>query len=522
MRTCGGPGAWRADVGRRSVVLAVFASLATFAGCSVGPDYVRPEAVPQMPESFAGASDVWKPAVPADATPRGAWWELFGDPELDRLEAEAAEGSQRLKAATARFAQARASADVARSGLYPRIGVGAAATRQHDSAERPLNTTGEAAGKSFTYPNFVVPFDLSWEPDLWGRVRRQVEAASAREEAEAADGESVRLALTAEVAADYFALRALDAERRFLLASVAGYERGLELARSRRAAGLVPDLDVAQAETALRTAEALLPPNALARSRFEHALAVLTGRAAPLFHVPEGSLAGEPPLVPAGLPSELLERRPDVAAAERRMAAANASVGLAQAAFYPSLRLGAVGGTQSIESGTLFSAPSRFWALGASLTAPLFQGGQLRANLRVSQAAWDEAVARYREVVLVAFAEVEDNLAAQRLLADEHERLAVAAAAARRQADIARSRYEHGLASYLPVVTAETLLFERERAVVRSRGQRAAAAVALVKSLGGAIPPTEGASAPASPGPSATSTPSTPRSETGARVHEER
>lgn len=472
---------------RRTSILLVFSVMA---GCTVGPDYVRPEVTTIMPETFAGASDVWKLAVPRDQIPRGAWWEVFSDPELDRLEAEAVEGSQRLKAAVAKFAQARAAADVARSGLFPRIGAGAVATRQHDSANRPLNSTGEAAGKGFTYPSFTVPFDLSWEPDLWGRVRRQVESSRAREEAEAAEIESVWLALTAELAADYFALRSLDDERQLLLQSVEAYRRALELVRSRRGAGLVSDLDVAQADTALRTAEALLPPNALARTRFEHAIAVLTGQPAPLFRLPEGPVPPEPPVLPPGLPSGLLERRPDVAAAERRMAAANAGIGVAEAAFYPSLRLGALGGTQSIDSSSLFSAPSRLWALGASPALPLFQGGQLRANVRATRAAWDETVARYRDTVLVAFAEVEDNLAAQRLLADEYERLVVASTSARKQAEIARTRYEHGLVSYLPVVTAETLAFERDRAVVRSRGQRSTAAVALIKSLGGGwVPP---------------------------------
>ena len=457
---------------------------ALLAACTVGPEYVRPDAVDRMPEAFAGGG-AWKVAAPGDRQPRGEWWLVFGDPELDRLERLAVDGSQRLKAAAARFSQARAAGDVARSGLFPRIGVAASTTRQHDSAERPLSTTGVAAGRSFTYDAFTVPFDLGWELDLWGRVRRQVESAQAREEAEAADLESVRLALAAEVAADYFALRALDDERRLLTATVDGYRGALEVVKARRAAGIVSDLDVAQADTSLRSAEALLPPNALARARFEHALAVLTGQPAPVFRLAEGPPPPEPPPLPPGLPSQLLERRPDVGAAERRMAAANAGVGLAEAAFYPSLRLGAGGGTQGVEVASLFTAPSLFWALGGSLTLPLFQGGLLHANERGARAGWDEAVARYREVVLSALAEVEDGLAAQTWLAEEHLRLQAAAAAARAQASMARSRYEHGLVSYLPVVVAEAVALERDRAVVRSRGQRAAAAVALVKALGG-------------------------------------
>ena len=464
---------------------AAFLGPLLLAGCAVGPDYVRPEAAARLPEAFQEAPGHWKTAVPRDHLPRGDWWRVFEDAELDRLERLALEGSQRLRVAEARFAQARASVDVARAGLFPRIGVAATATLQHDSEERPLATTGEAAGKSFTYGNFSIPFDLGWEPDLWGRVRRQAESADARSAAEAGDLESVRLALTAEVAADYFTLRALDEERRLLLTSLEGYRQALELVQARRAAGIVSDLDVAQAETLLRAAEALLPSNALARARFEHALAALTGQPAPLFHLLAGPPPPEPPKLPAVLPSELLERRPDIGAAERRMASANAGIGVAEAAFYPSLRLGAVAGVQSIDAATLLSAPSLLWALGGFLVAPLFDGGQRQANVVIARATWDEAVARYRDVVLTAFAEVEDNLAAQRLLTEEYERLQAAAAAAHVLESIARARYQRGLASYLPVVTAQAVALERDRAVVRSRGQRATAAVALIKSLGG-------------------------------------
>jgi len=462
------------------------------AGCVVGPEYVRPEAVTEMPSAFVEPSGAWKAAEPRDEQPRGEWWLVFGDAELNRLERLALEGSQRLKTAEARFAQARASVDVAHSGLFPRIGAAATATLQHDSAERPLPTTGEAAGKGFTYANFSIPFDLSWEPDLWGRVRRQVESSTARASAEAADLEAVRLSLAAEVAADYFVLRALDDERRLLVTSVDAFRQALEMVQARRKAGLISDLDVAQADTALRSAEALLPPNALARARFEHALAALTGQPAPLFHLSAGPPPPEPPAVPAVLPSELLERRPDIGAAERRMASANASIGMAVAAFYPSLRLGGVGGVQSLDVGTLLSAPGLLWALGGFLVAPLFDGGKRQADVEIAQATWDEAVARYRDTVLLAFAEVEDNLAAQQLLAEEYERLVAAAAAAHLLESIARARYENGLVSYLPVVTAQAVALERDRAVVRSRGQRATAAVALIKSVGGTWEEPEG------------------------------
>lgn len=455
------------------------------AGCAVGPDYHRPPAVTAMPAAYAGATNEWKSATPQAHLPKGSWWEIFDDDELNRLEAQAAEANQQLQAAIASFAQARATADVARSGLFPRIGAAFAAIRQRDSANRPLSNTGEAAGQSFTYDNFVLPFDLSYELDLWGRVRRQVEAARASVQADAADLEAVRLAIAAEVAADYFTLRALDAEMAALTASIETYRRSLELTRNRRAGGLVSDLDVAQAETVLKTAEAQLPALTLTRARFEHALATLTGQPAPLFQLPVASMDSQPPVIPDELPSALLERRPDIASAEQRMAAANAGIGVAKAAFFPTVRFNGLAGFQSIDAGTLFDWPSRMWAVGPSLSLPLFDAGQRQAKLRISKALYDETVAGYRETVLRAFEEVEDNLAAQRLLASQYEQELAALASARKQLEIANNRYRSGLVTYLQVATAQNAALERERVVARLRGQRFAAAVALVKSLGG-------------------------------------
>ena len=460
-------------------------ALMLFAGCVVGPDYHRPVAVTTMPDAYAGASNEWKTATPQAHLPKGAWWEIFGDDELNRLEAMAAGANQQLQAAVARFAQARALADVARSGLFPRIGVGFSATRQRDSVNRPLATTGEPAGKSFTYDNFVLPFDLSYELDLWGRVRRQMESARATARADAADVESVRLAIAAEVAADYFTVRALDAEITALAASIEAYRKSLELTRNRRAAGLVSDLDVAQAETVLKTAEAQLPAITLTRAKFEHAVATLAGQPATMFHLPPVPLDRESPVIPPELPSSLLERRPDIAAAEQRMAAANAAIGVAKAAFFPVARFNGLAGFQSIDAGTLFDWPSRLWAVGPSVSLPLFEGGRRSAEMRRTKAAYQETVARYRDTVLRAFAEVEDNLAAQRLLADQYEQELAALASARKQLEIAQNRYRSGLVSYLHVTTAQNTVLERERAVARLRGQRFVAALALVKSLGG-------------------------------------
>jgi len=492
--------------------LAAF-TLALLAGCAVGPEYRRPPAVAAMPAAYAGATNAWKVAKPVAHVPKGPWWEIFGDAELNRLEAQAAEANQQVQVALARFAQARASADVARSGLFPRLGAGFAATRQRSSENRPNNQTGEAVGLGPTYDSFVLPFDLSYELDLWGRVRRQVESAQATIQASAADLEGIRLAITAEVAADYFTLRALDAEKTALAASIETYRKALELTRNRRAGGLISDLDVAQAETVLKTAEAQLPALTLTRARFEHALAALTGQPATLFHLPAVSFDLEIPVIPPELPSALLERRPDIAAAEQRMAAANADLGVSQAAYFPTVRFNGLAGLQSIDAGTLFNWPSRLWAVGPSLSWPLFDGGQRQAKRRVAKAAYEETVARYRQTVLTGFAEVEDNLAAQHLLARQYEQELAALASARKLLEIANHRYRSGLVTYLQVATAQSAALERERVVARLRGQRFAAAVALVKSLGGGwrgFQPDQGANAAdASPNNPQSNTPST-------------
>jgi len=453
-------------------------------GCAVGPEYQRPEAT-TIPSTYTGVSDEWKIAVPQAHLPKGNWWEIFGDPDLSRLEAEAAEANQDLKAAYARFSQARAVADVAQSGLFPRVGASFQPLEQYDSENRPV---GGKPGQ--TYDTFTLSFDLSYEFDLWGRVRRTVESAKAQVQAAADDIESVRLAVQAEVAADYFTIRALDADKALLLSSIEVYQKSLALVRNRRAGGMVSDLDVAQAETVLKNAESQLPDNALQRVKFEHALAVLTGKNASLFHLPERPLDLDLLVLPPDLPSELLERRPDIAAAERRMAAANANIGVAKAAFFPTIKFNGLAGLQSgnvgaLDVGTLFAWPSRLWAIGPSLTLPLFQGGQLSASLRQAKAAYEETVARYRQTVLNAFADVENNLAAEYLLANQYEQVEGASKAARKQLEIANNRYSAGLVTYLEVATAQNTTLGIDRSAMRLRGQQLVAAVALVKALGG-------------------------------------
>jgi multidrug efflux system outer membrane protein len=472
----------RGTHGARGLLLCAAASLMA-SGCAVGPNYRRPEAT-TVPAAYQGPPGEWKVATPSADVPKGRWWELFGDKELDRLEDEAAAANQELKAAAARFAQARALAGVAEAGLFPRVSTTPSAVRQHDSQHRPV---GGKPGK--TYDTLTIPFDASWELDLWGGVRRRIEAATAQGQASAADLQSAALAVQAEVAADYLAVRALDAELALLRSTVEVYRRSLDLMRNRRAGGVATDLDVAQAETALAAAETQIPALALQRIRFQNALAVLTGKNPSLFQLPERPLDIDPPVVPTGIPSELLERRPDVAAAERRMAAANASIGVATAAFYPTLRLSGSAGLQSGTTNNLLELPSRFWAVGPSLSLPIFDGGQLSANLRAVKASYEEAVARYRQTVLAAFGDVETNLAAELLLAEQDEQERVAVQAARKQLEISENRYRAGLVTYLQVAVSQNLALEHERASARLRGQRCAAAVAMVKSLGGTWKP---------------------------------
>lgn len=448
------------------------------AGCVVGPDYQRPEAT-QIPESYTGAVGDWKIATPKAHLSKGNWREIFGDSELDQLEDAAPAANQELKAAVARFDQARATADVVRSGLFPRLGASFHPVRLRDSENRPA---GGRPGE--TYDSLTVPFDLNYEIDLWGRVRHAVESATAQKEAVAEDVESVRLAIQAEVAVDYFAARALDADKALLLSSIEVYRKSLALVQNRRAGGIVSDLDVAQAKTVLKSAEAQMPDNALQRARFEHALAVLTGKNASLFHLAERPLELGPLGIPPGLPSELLERRPVISAAERRMAAANANIGVATAAFFPTVKLNGLAGFQSADAWMLFDWPSRLWAVGPSVSMPLFQGGQLAANLRQAKATHQEAVARYRQSVLAAFADVENSLAAEQLLTDQYERVMAALDAARRQLEIANNRYSSGLVTYLEVATAQNAALGLERAGARLRGQQLVAVFALIKSLG--------------------------------------
>jgi multidrug efflux system outer membrane protein len=460
------------------------AALAVLAGCAVGPDYKRPEAT-TIPAAYAGATNGWKVAQPQGQLPKGNWWEIFGDQELSALEAQASAANQQLKVAVAQFAEARATMDVTRAGFFPGISLSGSYTRERVSPNAPLTTTGLPIGQPSTYNNFTVPLDLSYEVDLWGRVRRSVESARAQAQASADDLEAIKLAIQAEVAVDYFSVRALDSEKAVLQSSVQVFSKSLELTRNLRVGGVATDLDVAQAETILKTTEAQIPSVELQREQFEHALALLVGQPASTFQIPERTLSAAPPLIPSGLPSELLERRPDVSAAERRMAAANASIGVAKAAFFPTVELNGLAGLESVNAGTLFNWSSRMWAVGPSLSLPIFEGGRLRAGLRFANATYAEMVANYRQSVLTAFSEVEDSLSAQGRLASQYQAENEALVAARKQLEIANYRYRDGLTTYLDVATAEATELNIEFTSVQLRGEQLVAAVTLTKSLGG-------------------------------------
>jgi outer membrane protein, multidrug efflux system len=457
----------------------------------VGPEYRRPAPVGtnETPRSFsapAGTNGIaWKTAEPAAHLPRGAWWEVFQDPELNHLEQMAASANQELAAAAARVEQARALVGVSRAAWWPDLSFGPSFYRQRTSANHPA--PGQLPGASHTGNTWTIPLEAGWELDLWGRVRREVEAAQGRFAATLEDMESGRLAIQAEVAVDYFNLRALESELELLGRSVEAFRRSLELTQNRRRGGIASDLDVAQAESQLRATEAEAPAVELELANLRHALAVLCGQPATGFRLEARSAARlDVPQIPVSLPSELLERRPDISAAERRMRAANAEIGVAQAAFYPRVRLSGMAGFQSVSASTLFDWPSRAWALGPTIDLPLFTGGRNRANLAAVRAAYDEAVAQYRERVLESFQEVEDQLAARELLEQELTAQQAALVASQRTLEIANNRYRAGLVTYLEVALAQGTALARERAVVRLQSQTLAASASLIRSLGGA------------------------------------
>ena len=468
-------------------------ALTLIAGCAVGPDYQRPAALAtnSIPAQFETASGVsWRTVDPAAHLPKAAWWEAFHDPTLSELEAQAVVDNQSLRIAAARLEAARADVQIAQSDFFPHLSATPAATRQRASKNIPEN--GHPAGKPYTFSNYLIPLQAGWEPDLWGRIRRQVEGAKARFQADADDLENARLAVQAEVAIDYFTLRSLDLETALLQATVIDFQRAAELVKNRRKGGIATDLDVAQAVTQLRATEAQVPAVEQKAARIRHALATLTGRPANGFHwEARTNFAFTLPVLSPGQPSELLERRLDVAASERRMAAANADIGLARTAFYPRFRINGLVGLQSVNAGTVFDASSRLWSVGPSVDWPLFTGGRNRAAVAAAEATYTATVAKYRANVLAAFQEVEDYLTDHQLLASELESESAARDAARQTEEIATHRYEAGLVTYLEVATAQSVALGHERTVVRLQGEQAVALASLAKALGGGWSPAD-------------------------------
>ena len=472
--------------------LLALAAAALLSACAVGPDYVRPTL--PVPDAYKEAGD-WKPADPRPAASGLAWWQAYGDPVLDGLQADADKANQNIRQAEATYRQAKALADADRAGLFPSLGLNAGADRAR------TNSNGIHVGNGYS-----VGLAASWEPDLWGSVRRQVEAGNAGAQASADDLAAARLSIQTTLAQDYLQLRIADQQRDLYAATVDAYTKALKLTRAQHAAGVALQSDVALAEAQLAQAQAAAIDLEATRAQLEHAIAVLTGRAPAQFTLAAAPanqpLALKMPATPVGLPSALLEHRPDIAAAERRAAAANANIGVAKAAYFPQLTLSASGGFSAAALGNLFDAPARVWSLGGALAQTLFDGGLRSARTAQAVAAYDVSVAQYKETVLGGFQQVEDQLALLRLL-DQESTLQDQAVRSSQQAEkLALAQYRAGTASYLSVVTAQTLSLNNQRSAVQLRGRLVAASISLVAATGGGWSATDSpavASTPAQP-----------------------
>jgi outer membrane protein, multidrug efflux system len=451
------------------------------AGCKVGPNYHRPDVAtaPAWKEQ-----PPWRAADPKDFTPKGDWWATFGDNELVQYETQALKANQTIEVARFQLEQARASARITQSSLYPQLSTGASAQRVRTSAGVPTVTGIPLIGPS-TANDFRIPFNLSWEADVFGGVRRSVESANASYQASAAALENVRLVITAELAVDYFTLRELDAEIAVVDSSVEYQGKSLTLVQNRHTGGIASGLDVAQQETLLNSTRTQATLLRLQRAQFQHAIASLVGVPASAFTVPVRPLAQAPPVIPIGVPSDVLERRPDVAQAERQMASQNAQIGVAKSAFYPGINLSGGGGFESSDITKLISASTGFWALGANVAETLLSGGRRRAQVDFAQSGYGASVASYRQTVLTAFQEVEDSLSGLSVLSEAAQSQQQAVDASQRALQIANDRYTGGLVTYLDVITAEQTYLDSQRLATQILGQRLVTSVGLVKALGG-------------------------------------
>jgi len=456
-------------------------SFLTMTGCAVGPKYQR-AAAPVPPTWDVQAP--WQPAQPKDSLPKQSWWTIFGDPQLNTLEEQAMNANQQLKAAIERVEQARALTRVQASGLQPSVFLGPSAQEQRLSGNRP--TQGSTLPTSpVTQGTYTIPLSITYEADLFGRVRNSVAAANATYQASAADFENTKLIVASDLATDYFQLRESDSEIADVRSAIGYEERGLQLVKNREAGGIASGLDVAQQETVLEGTRTQLALLLQQREQFEHAIAVLTGAAAPTFHLQAADLTTSIPQIPAGVPADVLERRPDVASAERTMAANNAQIGVAKAAYYPDILLTGGAGYESRSIVSLFDLPSTFWSIGASVSQSVFNGGRNRAQLEFAQSGYRQSVANYRNTVLTAFQQVEDSLTALKAFEQAAKTQQLAIQAAQRQLLLANNRYTGGLVTYLDVIQAQETLLSNQRLATQIDGQRLAASVALVRALGG-------------------------------------
>jgi NodT family efflux transporter outer membrane factor (OMF) lipoprotein len=468
-------------------VLACLCGVVLLQGCDVGPKYNKPAV--QAPATFKEVTpedlkkmDGWKVAEPKDSVLHGKWWEVFQDPELNTLEEQVSVSNQNVAASFANFMAARAIVRQARSQYYPTVSVGSSILREHQPATS-VSSTASSSGRTFA--SFSLPFEASWTPDLWGRVRNTVRADVANAQVSAADLENVRLTAQAELAVDYYELRGQDALKQLLDSTVVAFQQSLDLTKALYETGIDSEESVAQAETQLDTTRAEDTNLGIARAQFEHAIALLVGQPASTFSIPVEPLKAPPPAIPYGVPSELLERRPDIAAAERQMAAANAQIGVARAAYYPTITLGASGGFQSTDISQWFTWPSRVWSVGPTISETLFDAGLRRATVEQFRAQYDATVANYRQTVLTAFQQVEDNLASLRILSQEIREQDEAVTSAQRVLVLATDRYRLGIDPYLNVITAQTSLLGNQQTAVNLRMQQITASVQLMEALGG-------------------------------------
>jgi NodT family efflux transporter outer membrane factor (OMF) lipoprotein len=456
------------------------------AGCMVGPHYKRPSAAAppsfkeQPPVNFKEAEAAgWKQSQPGDAFSKGRWWELYNDSALNALEEQVSVSNQNVLQAEAQYKQAKAAVSVARAALFPIV------TTTPSIATGRGTATGNGSGASGRQTSFTLPFNVSWEPDLWGNIRRGVTASAATAQSLAAYVANARLLYQAELAQDYFGLHGNDGEAELLTRTQTSYKEYLTLTRDRFSAGVASDLDVAQAESQLYQVQSQLIDLGVQRAAFEHAIAILIGKAPVELTIPPVPLTTGPPPLPLGLPSELLERRPDIAGAERQVAAANEQIGIAMAAFYPNLSLTGSAGLESSSLAKWFTWPSRFWSVGPQLAETLFDAGRRRGVVAEQQAAYDATVAAYRETVLTAMQQVEDDLAALRILAEEADKVRQTVQAANRALDVSSAQYRAGTVGYLTVITSQATLLNAEVTAVALLTRRLTASVLLIEALGG-------------------------------------